>query len=56
MAAGRTNAGIGTTRHLSESSVEKHVAQVFLKLLGTADGADTHRRVSAVVTYLRESG
>lgn len=56
MAAGRTNAGIAASLHLSESGVEKHVAQVFLKLLGSADGAHTHRRVAAVVTYLRESG
>lgn len=56
MAAGRTNAGIAGTLHLSESAVEKHVAQVFTKLLGSSEGADTHRRVAAVVTYLKESG
>ncbi len=56
MAAGRTNAGISTALHLSESAIEKHAAQVFTKLLGSSDGADTHRRVAAVVTYLKETG
>ncbi len=56
MAAGRTNAGIGAVLHLSESAVEKHVAQVFGKLLGGSESPDTHRRVAAVVAYLRESG
>lgn len=56
MAAGRTNAGIAGLLHLSESAVEKHVAQVLSKLLGSSDAAGTHRRVAAVVAYLRESG
>ena len=56
MASGRSNAGIAGCLHLSESAVEKHVAQVFLKLLGTPDGAATHRRVAAVVAYLKATG
>jgi DNA-binding NarL/FixJ family response regulator len=53
MAEGRTNKGIGETLFLSESSVEKHVAQIFGKL-GLAQEAQVHRRVSAVLTFLRE--
>lgn len=56
MAAGRTNAGIAAALFLSESAVEKHVASVFAKVLSSDDGSDTHRRVAAVVAYLKESG
>lgn len=56
MAAGRTNAGIAAALFLSESAVEKHVASVFAKVLGSPEGGDTHRRVAAVVAYLKESG
>jgi DNA-binding NarL/FixJ family response regulator len=53
MAEGRTNRGIGETLFLSESSVEKHVAAIFGKL-GLAQEAQVHRRVAAVLTFLRE--
>ena len=53
MAEGRTNKGIAETLFLSESSVEKHVAAIFGKL-GLAQEAQVHRRVSAVLTFLRE--
>lgn len=53
MAQGRTNKGIGETLFLSESSVEKHVAAIFGKL-GLAQEAQVHRRVTAVLTFLRE--
>ena len=55
MAQGRGNAGIAATLALSESSVEKHVNAIFTKLGLTAE-TPVHRRVAAVLTYLRESG
>jgi DNA-binding NarL/FixJ family response regulator len=51
MAEGRTNAGIATRLHLSESSVEKHSGSIFAKL-GLAAEGDVHRRVAAVLAYL----
>ena len=53
MAEGRTNKGIAETLFLSESSVEKHVAAIFGKL-GLAQEGQVHRRVAAVLTFLRE--
>jgi len=53
MAEGRTNKGIAESLFLSESSVEKHVASIFGKL-GLAPEAQVHRRVAAVLTFLRE--
>lgn len=55
MAQGRGNAGIATQLSLSESSVEKHVNAIFTKL-GLNSEQPLHRRVTAVLTYLRETG
>jgi DNA-binding NarL/FixJ family response regulator len=55
MAQGKANRGIGEALHLSESSVEKYVHSIFLKL-GLAQETQLHRRVLAVLTFLRESG
>ena len=55
MAAGRGNAGIAAHLHLSESSVEKHVNAIFTKL-GLSAEALSHRRVTAVLTFLRDAG
>ncbi|MCW2641920.1 MAG: putative two-component system response regulator [Dactylosporangium sp.] len=52
MAEGRSNASIAMALHISEGSVEKHVASIFAKLELSAD-RETHRRVLAVVAYLR---
>ena len=52
MAAGKTNKGIAETLFLSESSVEKHVNSIFLKL-GLLQEPQIHRRVTAVLTFLR---
>ena len=52
MAEGRSNESIAAALHLSESSVEKYVASIFVKL-GLVTDRDTNRRVLAVVTYLR---
>jgi DNA-binding NarL/FixJ family response regulator len=55
MAKGRGNAGIGQALFLSESSVEKHVNAIFAKL-DLAREQQVHRRVAAVLTFLREAG
>lgn len=52
MAEGRSNHGIGDRLVLSQRTVESHVRTIFQKLgLGQAD--DDHRRVLAVLAYLR---
>ena len=55
MAQGRGNAGIAQALHLSESSVEKHVNAIFTKL-DLASEQQVHRRVAAVLTFLRDAG
>jgi DNA-binding NarL/FixJ family response regulator len=52
MAEGLTNAGIARRLVLGERTVESHGSAVPLKL-GIAAGADDHRRVQAVIAYLR---
>lgn len=52
MAQGHSNPAIGRALHISLSAVEKHAGSVFAKL-GVRGGPDTHRRVAAVVRYLR---
>ena len=52
MAEGKTNAGIARKLWLTEKTVETHVSSILGKLGLPLDG-DTHRRVLAVVTYLR---
>jgi DNA-binding NarL/FixJ family response regulator len=54
MAEGRSNAGICDQLVLSRRTIESHVRTIFLKL-GLAPTDDDHRRVMAVLTYLRES-
>ena len=55
MAQGKTNAAIGRTLVLSESAIEKHVNSLFAKLHLTEE-PQVHRRVAAVLAYLREVG
>jgi DNA-binding NarL/FixJ family response regulator len=55
MAEGRTNIGIAQRLVVSERTVETHVASVLAKLDLDSSEAD-HRRVLAVVAYLREEG
>ena len=55
MAQGKANKGIGDALMLSESSVEKYVHLIFIKL-GLDQESQLHRRVLAVLTFLRESG
>jgi DNA-binding NarL/FixJ family response regulator len=52
MAEGRSNHGICQKLFLSPKTVESHVHNIFSKL-GIAGDADDHRRVVAVLTYLR---
>ncbi len=55
MAEGRTNAAIARAMVVTPGAVEKHVSNVFAKLdLPATD--DDHRRVLAVLAYLRASG
>jgi len=52
MAEGRSNAGICERIFLSPRTVESHVRTIFRKL-GLDEAHDDHRRVLAVLTYLR---
>jgi DNA-binding NarL/FixJ family response regulator len=52
MAEGRSNAGVCERLFLSHRTVESHVRTIFRKL-GLQDAHDDHRRVLAVLTYLR---
>jgi DNA-binding NarL/FixJ family response regulator len=53
MAQGKSNAAISDSLYISPSAVEKHINSIFGKLmLSTEDGAQ-HRRVAAVLTFLR---
>jgi DNA-binding NarL/FixJ family response regulator len=54
MAEGKTNAGIAKQLWLAENTVETHVSSILGKLDLPPDG-DTHRRVLAVVTFLRRA-
>ena len=54
MAEGRTNAGIAKQLWLTEKTVETHVRSILGKL-GLSQSEDDHRRVLAVLAYLRVS-
>jgi DNA-binding NarL/FixJ family response regulator len=55
MAQGHGNAGIATRLSLSESSVEKYVNSNYAKL-GLTTEIQAHRRVAAVLAFLRDTG
>ena len=55
MAQGLSNPAIAAGLFLSESSVEKHIGAIFGKL-GLTEEPGLHRRVAAVVAYLRAKG
>ncbi|HEV2216363.1 MAG TPA: response regulator transcription factor [Candidatus Dormibacteraeota bacterium] len=52
MAEGRSNSAIASLLHMSEKTVEGHVRSIFSKLQ-LEPAADDHRRVLAVLTYLK---
>ncbi|KUL24110.1 response regulator [Actinoplanes awajinensis] len=52
MAEGRSNAAIGAELSIAEASVAKHIRSVLQKL-GLPQAEETHRRVLAVLTFLR---
>jgi DNA-binding NarL/FixJ family response regulator/class 3 adenylate cyclase len=54
MAEGRSNQAIADTLVVTERAVEKHVTSIFAKLRLPAS-PDDHRRVLAVLTYLRSA-
>jgi DNA-binding NarL/FixJ family response regulator len=54
MAEGRSNQGICDRLVLSPKTVEAHVSQIFSKL-GLRDAPGHHRRVLAVLTFLRSA-
>jgi DNA-binding NarL/FixJ family response regulator len=55
MAEGRSNPAISSRLFLTPKTVETHVARIFTKL-GLPPATSDHRRVLAVITYLRALG
>jgi DNA-binding NarL/FixJ family response regulator len=55
MAEGRTNAAIARAMVVTPGAVEKHISNIFSKL-GLPPSDDDHRRVLAVLTFLRATG
>ncbi|MGQ0577197.1 MAG: response regulator transcription factor [Pseudonocardia sp.] len=53
MAEGRSNNGIAAQLFVTPKAVEKHIAGIFGKLGLAADASEHHRRVLAVLAYLR---
>ncbi|MFB9177548.1 response regulator [Dactylosporangium sucinum] len=53
MAEGRSNAAIARTLTVTDAAVAKHIGNVFVKLDLPANDDDQHRRVRAVLEYLR---
>jgi DNA-binding NarL/FixJ family response regulator len=54
MAEGKSNRGIAEELVVSETAVEKHVTRIFNKL-GIGPTSTEHRRVLAVLTYMRNA-
>ena len=55
MAEGRSNAAIAASLSVSLAGVEKHTQRIFAKLGLSPDDDAQHRRVAAVLTFLRGS-
>ena len=55
MAEGRSNHGIASKLVVTEHAVEKHIRNIFQKL-HIDSGPEDHRRVLAVLTFLRSAG
>jgi DNA-binding NarL/FixJ family response regulator len=54
MAEGKSNIGIAEELVVTEAAIEKHVTSIFQKL-GLAPTHTDHRRVLAVLTYMRDA-
>jgi DNA-binding NarL/FixJ family response regulator len=54
MAEGKSNNGIAEALVITEAAVEKHVTNIFHKL-GLGRSSTEHRRVHAVLTYVRNT-
>ena len=55
MAEGRSNSAIARDLDISETSLQRHITSIFGKL-GLPRDAEGHRRVLAVLSYLRAQG
>lgn len=55
MAQGRSNQAISRLLFLSQKTVESHVRSIFIRL-DLPPEPDDHRRVLAVLSYLRATG
>ena len=53
MAQGKSNAAIADSLYISPSAVEKHINAIFAKLMLSSEDGAQHRRVAAVLTFLR---
>jgi DNA-binding NarL/FixJ family response regulator len=53
MAQGKSNAAISDSLFISPSAVEKHINSIFSKLTLSAEDGAQHRRVAAVLAFLR---
>jgi DNA-binding NarL/FixJ family response regulator len=53
MAQGKSNAAISDSLYISPSGVEKHINAIFAKLMLSSEDGAQHRRVAAVLTFLR---
>jgi len=52
LAEGHSNTAIGVRLHLSHKTIETYISQIFMKL-GLRESREQHRRVLAVLTFLR---
>ena len=53
MAQGKSNGAIADSLYVSPSAVEKHINAIFAKLMLSPEDGAQHRRVAAVLTFLR---
>lgn len=53
MAQGKSNTAISEALFISQSAVEKHINSIFAKLTLRPEDGEQHRRVAAVLTFLR---
>jgi DNA-binding NarL/FixJ family response regulator len=53
MAQGKSNSAISESLFISQSAVEKHINAIFSKLTLRPEDGEHHRRVAAVLTFLR---